>query len=447
MSANALESREAAGAGLHALLQPQGGLFSSVARVRAQSAEPRLTTRIARLGDLSQVGVPVKTKADGRQAVARLAGAGTGLEDGDGLRPALAEGLERYSTAVFRKDQFLWATAEELGAEALDLDTIPRCSRSELSHPLCPLVAPDKRAPIRWVRGVSLLDGRLVYVPAVMVYLYVGVASPAERIWLTITTGCAAHVSYERALANAILEVVERDAISLVWLHQLRLPRIEIDQVPSLLAPYWERYQRSTRDLEYALFDATTDVGFPTVYGIQVARAHKRLTTLVSCSTEMTPVAAVAKALQDMTPGRISMRDQRSVPESLDEFDDVFHGAAYMARAERAEAFDFLLGSEARRRLSEMPGVDGAGAQPELGLALERLRRRGLEAYAVDLTTDEAVRCGVRVVRVVVPGLQPLSFHYRARYLGHPRLYEAPVRMGHPARTEQELNPLPQPFA
>jgi ribosomal protein S12 methylthiotransferase accessory factor len=51
------------------------------------------------------------------------------------------------------------------------------------------------------------------------------------------------------------------------------------------------------------------------------------------------------------------------------------------------------------------------------------------------------------VVRAIIPGLQPLTFHHRARFLGHPRLYEAPVRMGYPARLEAELNAWPQPFA
>jgi len=51
------------------------------------------------------------------------------------------------------------------------------------------------------------------------------------------------------------------------------------------------------------------------------------------------------------------------------------------------------------------------------------------------------------VVRVIIPGLQPLSFHYRARYLGHPRLYEAPALMGYPVLREEDLNGWPQPFA
>ena len=35
----------------------------------------------------------------------------------------------------------------------------------------------------------------------------------------------------------------------------------------------------------------------------------------------------------------------------------------------------------------------------------------------------------------------------RARFLGHPRLYEAPARMGYPTRSEAELNAWPQAFA
>jgi ribosomal protein S12 methylthiotransferase accessory factor len=53
----------------------------------------------------------------------------------------------------------------------------------------------------------------------------------------------------------------------------------------------------------------------------------------------------------------------------------------------------------------------------------------------------------MHVVRVIVPGLQPLSFCHRARYLGHQRLYRAPARMGYPAWPESRINPWPQPFA
>ena len=83
----------------------------------------------------------------------------------------------------------------------------------------------------------------------------------------------------------------------------------------------------------------------------------------------------------------------------------------------------------------------------DLAALVERLAGRGLEVVVVDLTSDEAARAGLWVVRAVIPGLQPLSFNYRARFLGHGRLYDAPLRMGHRSWSEPDLNLWPQPFA
>jgi len=280
-----------------------------------------------------------------------------------------------------------------------------------------------------------------------MVYLYAGMEGPGERFWFPISTGCAAHTSLESALLAGILEVIERDAISVTWLQQLPLPRIELDCLPSPLASFWDRYQRSCRDLEYIFFDATTDIGIPTVYGLQISPANKRVTTLVSCSTSLNPAEAVGGAIREMAAGRVAFRQPKPAPENLEEFSEIFHGATHMARAEQAGAFNFLLHSGGKRRLKEIPALETGNVKRDLQMVLERLRQKQLEAFAVDLSTDEALRAGMRVVRVLIPGSQPLAFQYRARYLGHTRLYQAPRLMGYPVYEEERLNHWPQPFA
>jgi ribosomal protein S12 methylthiotransferase accessory factor len=432
--------------GLFELMQPLGGLFGGSSHFRAQSDEPRLITRVTRLGNLEPVwghAAPPHSKP----SRAAVNGSGCGLDHAGSLLPAIAEGLERYCTCLYKEGQFITATAAELGREALDLDTVPRCSPAELGNPRCPLVAPDKNAPMRWVRGLSLLDGRQVYLPVVLVYLYAGFNGPGEKIALPITTGCAAHASYEQALLSGILEIVERDAISITWLQRLPLREIEIDFVSPLLAPYWEQYQRGSADLEYIFLDATSDLGIPTVYALQLSRGNKRLATLLACSTALDPSEAVVKVIKDMAACRISFRMRRPVPEKWEDFHDVFHGAAYMAPAERFECFEFLLQHRGEQRLSKMPSLAVTDPRKALQSVLEIFRQKNMECFAVDLSTDEALRAGVRVVRAIIPDLQPLSFVYRARYLGHPRLYEAPRNMGYPVYQEMELNRLPQPFA
>lgn len=426
-------------------MQPIGGLMSQVVQLPTHPGEPSFPIFSSMLGDVNQVLNPYSNPRNLEPNA--LNGAGGALEPDLGRIRAIAEGLERYSSCVFDERQFIWATAEELGDEALDLNTVPRCSPAELAHPRCPLLAPNKRAPIRWVRGVSLLDARPVWIPGVMAYLKLAMLSAGERFHLPISTGCATHVTVEQALLAGVGEVIERDSISLVWLQQLELPRIELDEVPPSLGGYLERNARSANGVETLFFDATTEVGVPTVYSLGVSPQNETLAALVMCSTELDAATAIAKIIREAASSRIAMLQPRPVPESWDDFTDVMHGAAFMGRPAQLPAFDFLRHSTGRRRLSDMPVLATGDARRDLAGLLRRLRARGMEAFAVDLTTDEAVRAGMRVVKVIIPALQPLSFSYRARYLGHPRLYEAPRLMGHPVRSEAKINHWPQPFA
>ena len=122
-----------------------------------------------------------------------------------------------------------------------------------------------------------------------------------------------------------------------------------------------------------------------------------------------------------------------------------------MARQERLGEFKFLLEGDREPSKPTEPlhqeGETPERVHGELAFLLEALRAAGIEAFAVDLTSVEAYSADMRVVRVVIPGLQPLPYRYATRYLAHPRLYEAPRRMGYRSFDESGLNPWPLPFA
>jgi ribosomal protein S12 methylthiotransferase accessory factor len=429
------------------LKQPLGGLFDGRTRARPGSDEPRLITHLVRVGDLAQLFRRQSAFHSGRERLVNVTGVGLGLTDEEAELPAVCEALERYCCVAFVADDFTIASAEELGSEALDLDRIPRCSDKELAHPKCPLIAPNKSLPIRWVTGLSLHSGKKTYIPAVMVGTHIRFASPGERIVFPISTGCAAHTTLERALLGGIFEAAERDAIAVLWLQKLPLPQIIVDFEPEGVAPYLQSLRRATKDMESYFFDATTDVGIPTVYGVQRAHWNRTAATFVSCASAASAAEALAKVIRDMSHCRSVFRRPRPTPDNIEDFTDIFHGATYMAREEQAHGFDFLLKSGSRRRLSEIPALEADSEKSLLALTLNRLREKGFDTFAVELSADEALRSGIRVVKAIIPGLQPLSFNYRARYLGHPRLYEAPTQMGYKSHAEEDLNHLPQPFA
>ncbi len=120
--------------------------------------------------------------------------------------------------------------------------------------------------------------------------------SQGERFWLPISTGCAAHTSYEKALVNAICEVIERDAISITWYQQLPLPHIVFDQSPDQeMDEFLNRTNKNGNIIQY-IFNGTTDLGIPTIYSLQLSPHNKKLAALIMCATHLNPHTAIKKS-------------------------------------------------------------------------------------------------------------------------------------------------------
>jgi ribosomal protein S12 methylthiotransferase accessory factor len=380
-------------------------------------------------------------------------GAGGALDQETAAHLAIAESLERYSSCAWNADRFTWATAEELGPDAIPPWDWPNCSDTELADPRSGLAPADPRTPLRWIQGWSLTRSRPVHVPAVQVFMKLPHDSGSERFTHPVSTGCAVHGDPVEAVVNGLLEVVERDSIALTWLQRLRLPRLTYapDDFPQPYRAYVER--GASENIRTLLFDATTDLGIPVIYGLQLADHDETLSQMVAATCDVDPRKAVAKLYRETSSLRIALRSMaaRSMspdrqPGVLEDNISVIGGALHAGPRDKRHLFDFLLdGPRATRAITDLPTPPaGTGALPWL---LDRLHGAGCEVVVVDLTTDEARQVGATVVRVLVPQLMPLSFVHRARYLGHPRLYSAPERMGQRVHSEAEINPNLQPFA
>lgn len=407
--------------------------------------DPRFHVFAASNGDLTAVLDGVARSSGGASTRGTIDGAGGSVRSAQARLLSIAEAIERYSSCSYDDRQFLWATAAELGDDAVNLQTLPLLSDAEVAPG--PWVRPDPSARIRWVKAVRLGDDRVCWIPAVLAYLHLPFEAPAEQFTLPISTGCAIHEDPLAAILSGLLEVVERDAIALTWLQRLRWPRLDRERLadPGRL----ERALRDDPNSTLHLFDATTDVGVPTVYGVDVCPWNERTRTVVAAVTSTSFDAAVEKIVREALACRIALQSRRPSRTDPDTFVDVHDGALHMAQGSRAEAFDFLLdGAGPRGPVQPLLPLDQArGTAGALRLVLDRLAAMGMEAYAVDLSSREVRELGLFCAKVIVPGLMPLSFAPRAQFRGSARLYDAPAAMGYRVRLEADLNPWPQPFA
>ncbi len=427
------------------LVRPKGGLMESVLSLRQEPTAPRFEIGTTSLGNLTMTFPHMATERGTDVRSDPLGGAGADVDAEIAWVRAVVEGAERYCCLVHEEKDFVIATARELGSQAMDLAKVPRLSDREYADPACPFHPPDPNIPIRWTRGYSLMSRREIFVPAIMTHLYLDVR-PGEAFWQSITTGVAGHTSLAKALVSAIFESIERDSIALTWLCRLPLPVIEIDEpVPQVLAPALARLQQS--NVRQYFFDATTDLGVPTVYAVQLTEGHESLSQFVSCATDFDAAAACAKTIREAAASRTVFQGSYRPPDRVADFTSLYDGATEMGRPESRDAFRFLLDSSTRRTLSSIgldAPTDDTGRLIEL---LSRLAALGMEAFVVDLTTDEVRDAGLWVTRVVIPQLVPMSSVHRARYLGHPRIYQYAEQFGCGPFTEIDINPAPQPFA
>ncbi|WP_406347983.1 YcaO-like family protein [Streptomyces sp. NBC_00144] len=357
---------------------------------------------------------------------------------------AIAEAAERYSAYEPPTAGHRWARAAELDGPVLDTTRLPRCSAAELAHPACPVTPFDADAPVRWIQGLDLVSRERTWMPAVMSTYRLHPARPAERFWYQLSTGFAVHTDPVEAVVRAILEVIERDAIALTWLQRMPLRPIPAEAHSPMLDRLLAAAQRHF--VHTLLLDATTDLGVPTVYCLQIAEHDPRARHVVGCAADRTLSAAAEKALAETLSIRDLVYAGPGAPESFEEFTDIADGARYMAVPERSEAFAFLhRGSAAGPR--RPPPALPTPPQAALDTLLERLSALDMPVLAVDRSHAELRSVGLTAVNVVIPDLQPMSLLPLAQFRAHPRLYRAPAAMGFPVHSEEELNPWPQPFA
>ncbi|MFO1399270.1 MAG: YcaO-like family protein [Burkholderiales bacterium] len=430
------------------LPQPFGGIVTEPFRIPVKNFyDSSFVVSGTSVCNLSELSVHAKGWDGSTLDRSPLSGVGCDLDWDVARLKAVCEGAERYSASVVATHEYTVSAACDLQCPHVAPDSIPRLSDSELALPGQYFRPFDSRAPIRWAWSFELTSREERLLPLVMSHLYPR-AWTTERFWNPISTGLAVHTDPNAAIVAGVCEVVERDAIALTWLLRRRLPKIRFGEADLELFDPAARYFLS-RTEEFSFFDATTDIGLPTIYLVRRRPRHPFAATVVSCATAFSYAEACYKSLRESISTNLLLDSGilRVAEETLD-FSLIHEGAAFMAQPRMADAFSFIDGNavDFSALLASEPKCDDAPI-PRIRWIAGRMRDMAMEVYLSDVTSRELRRAGLHCYRAVIPGLMPMSVVARARFLGTPRLHEMARAMGHVGDVDSFVNPLPQPFA
>ncbi len=368
---------------------------------------------------------------------------------------AVGEAVERYCSAIFRYRDLILAPFEGLSEPATDPASFALYLDEQYQSGLIPWAPFTPDAMVAWTRGRSLHQGRDVLLPAAMVYVpYHYQRSLGDApITQPISTGLAAGSSWIEATLSGLCEVIERDAFTLTWQARMAHPRIDPATVPASCKNLLERYRAVGIGIK--IIDITSDIRMPTMMTIALCEATTSPAVAVAAATDPRAEIALIKSLEELAHTRKFakqlMEYTPEIPDEVEEehpkvLDQKDHLRMYCAQ--RSKAWIEFAWSSSKvidfASIADYPAVTPTAA---LNLAVQDLAAQDLDVLVCDLTTPDIATLGLSVVRVVVPGMNPLFMGYHNRAQGGRRLYTVPQHLGFPGLTCGEKdNPYPHPF-
>lgn len=389
-------------------------------------------------------------------------------------RAALGEAIERYCGNAVPAD-LVHGSAEELtalGHRVTPLAEFALYSSAQYATPGFPFVPLHERLALDWTRGRELAAGTPVLVPAAAVYLNGPGTRPGDPVPISppALAGIAAGETTAIAERAALEEVIERDAVTIWWTSGAPATELDVAGDPvigdALAGTIGVRL-----DARFLLLPCLFDVPVVAVLLRDTANQLIGFGTACRSSTVEAARKALAEALVSLEvageladDGGAFWTDVRAGRLAAEPYRPLRADRAYREQF-RADWRD-LTSLEPNVQLYLDPQMQHiveqrtSGVRSAIPLAagpdvlgdprseyLRALTEQGLNAVGVDMTTDDVAQAGLRVSRVVVPGLYQLA-PAAFPLLGGTRLYQQPVQRGWVAPfDESDVVCAPLPFS
>lgn len=394
-----------------------------------------------------------------------IAGYGSGASSIAAKQSATLEVLERSCgfQAVSRRP-VVYGKYSELGGTAVHPSQFGLHSHElfqSSNHPLEPF---DEDKEYSWVWVHSTKSNQPVLIPEQIAYY--GPTADEKRFVTETSNGCAIGGTVEEAVLHGTFEVLERDGFLNMWYGKMPVPELRLGRHCPLKV-FKAFYHLTAKGFQVRLFDISHDLSIPVVCAVAVNNGNKYPKVVSGSACHLNPYQAAYGALRELTVHVHNL--QRASEERREEAMSMFLDStkirkildhdAVAALPEAYPRWEFLLRPRNRQVQSVEEVYSSVGERYQigsrdigliLGSVLDDIHGRGFDVIVVDQTSVEVSYGGLHAVKVLIPGMTPITFGYGfQRVQGLSRVFELPYRMGYSPRllTERDLNQDCHPFS
>ncbi len=363
---------------------------------------------------------------------------------------ALLEALERLGATPGSDTGAVGASYEELQGRRLDPRRLGMHAAESYGSPDFRFPRFDPQRRLNWVRGVSVGPNLPIWVPEGLAYYGVGQqGDPREAVLYEVSNGCALGWSLEEAALFGVLEVIERDAFLRHWVLGESPRAIDPDSITDPEALALISAIEDEFDMTVSLMDTSQGFGVPSIWSLALG-SPPRPGVVCAGASGLNGQQAIRSALLELATCVVALvqrwddpserargQAMASDPRLVVELED--HALAF--GDESAQGRLGFLDHTPRVSADELPavGFDGDIAQA-LATVVSGLEHQGFDTVVIDQSDYEHRVLGLSCVKVLVPGLVPMTFGHSNRRLSHL------TRIGTDSRPESSVNTWPHPF-
>ena len=337
---------------------------------------------------------------------------GKGFTPGTAIARAMAEGLERYSSARVRREALTRCRIDQLAGDVVDPRRMALYDDDRYERPGFPFQRFDAERPHLWVRGRWADSNGPVWVPAALAFYHEFPPSLEDRFVQITSNGLAAGRGYRDAARRAIFELVERDAFMITWLGRLAAPRLELDDRDDRATEVVRGLEELGAEMRLYLLDAGLGICVVVCIAYGDGNAWPGVTVALGADTSASR-AVRAAVLEQAYSGpflrQTMLSGRRRIPREPHEVSTFLDHALFYVPPSRAAACRFLdQGDVAPIAIRALPEDNDVSLED----CARTLRTAGARVALVDVTSPDVALSGLRVVRAVSERTQPLSCGY-----------------------------------
>ncbi len=377
----------------------------------------------------------------------------------ESILTAILEGLERYCGIKPRgKRTVIHDSFRNLENQALNPLSVGVHAKEKYTQPDFPFKSFDPDRSINWVWGYSLLEERPILVPERLAYYSVGRGS--KGFVYETSNGCALGGSLEEAIFYGIMEVVERDSFLMTWYAKLTLPQLDPFTADDQELKLMVDRMRAVGGYDLYLYNSTMEHGIPSILAIAKNVKEKGLNLICAAGAHLDPVRAVKGAIHELAGMMLNL--DKNFEANQEEYERMLHDSSLVRQMDHHGMLYGL--SQAEERLNFLLDKNGPmrtfkeefnwqsnhmDLTDDLQDILQVFRRLNLDVIVVEQSTPETLRNGLYCVKVLIPGMLPMTFgHHLTRLTGLERVLRVPMELGYTEKplTQEQLNQYPHPF-